>query len=341
MKRVLFQTIKLVALFAISFGVVMYAKENIINLFNNRVDAAGALTFNIGVPNGQPIFTFNNIAPGFTQTRSITAKNGDSIARTAGVKGIKTSSGILDQALLIQINHNGSPIYGPKKLSEFFAESQTPNGISLTQLNQGASTKYDFVVTFDQNAGNSYQDQNVMFDLVFGIISPDIPAACEGIKFTRTIYGTAGNDRLQGTVGNDLIIAFEGNDIIDGGVGNDCIVAGSGNDTVDGGVGNDIIDAGEGVDTVRAGVGNDQVTGGADADKIHGDVGDDVLHGNDGDDQMWGGVGNDILHGDSGNDKLDGEVGNDTLIGGDGIDHATGAVGRDTCVAETKNTCEL
>ncbi|HRN96071.1 MAG TPA: calcium-binding protein [Candidatus Levybacteria bacterium] len=341
MKKIVFQAIKLIALFAISFGIVMYAKENLINLFNNRVDAAGALTFNIGVPNGQPIFSFNNIAPGFSQTHTITANNGDSLTRTAGVKGVKTSSGILDEALLIEIKQNGTTLYGPKKLSEFFADSQTINGITLSNISQGASAQYAFIVTFDTTAGNVYQNQTLTFDLTFGIISADIPAACEGIKFSKTIYGTAENDTLRGTVGNDLIIALEGNDTIDSGVGNDCIVAGAGNDTIDAGVGNDVIDAGDGNDTVRAGVGNDTAVGGAGDDRVYGDVGNDVLYGNDGNDQIWGGVGDDTIQGDAGNDTMFGEVGNDTLIGGDGIDSATGAVGRDRCEAEVKNTCEL
>jgi Ca2+-binding RTX toxin-like protein len=340
MKRIVLQTIKLIALFGIGFGVTMYAKDHLNIFANNRVDAAGALTFNIGVPNGQPIFTFSNIAPGFTQTKSVTANNGDSVVRTAGVKGVKTATGILDEALIITIKQNSTTLYGPKKLSEFFADSQAVNGITLSNVNPGDTSTYDFIITFDPAAGNNFQNQTTQFDLTFGIVT-DIPAACEGIRFARTIYGTSGNDTINGTTQNDLIIALEGNDKVNSGVGNDCVVAGIGNDTVDGGVGNDVLDAGDGNDIVHAGVGNDIVFGGVGADDLYGEVGNDEMFGSSGNDRMWGGVGNDTLNGEADDDILAGEVGNDTLIGGTGTDHATGAVGKDTCEAETEMTCEL
>lgn len=341
MKKILLQASKLVALFILSFGIVWYAKENLLDILQKRVDAAGALSFNTGVANGQPIFSFSNISPGFSTSHNITAENSDTVARKTGVKGIKTSGGILDNALLIEIKQNGSTLYGPKMLSEFFSDSQTLNGVELSQLNPGQSAEYEFFVTFESSAGNEYQNQSLVFDLQFGIIGEDLPQACTGIKFSKTIYGTAGNDRIQGTTGNDLIYTFEGNDTIDGGVGNDCIISGPGNDTINGGVGNDVIDAGAGNDIVRAGVGNDRILGGSGEDKIYGDVGNDYIEGNDGNDQLWGGVGNDTLIGGLGNDSLDGEVGNDTLQGGDGIDNATGGVGKDMCEAEAKKTCEL
>ena len=45
------------------------------------------------------------------------------------------------------------------------------------------------------------------------------------------IYGTSGNDALDGTIGDDEIYGFEGNDTIRGGSGKDEIYGGTGNDT--------------------------------------------------------------------------------------------------------------
>ena len=45
------------------------------------------------------------------------------------------------------------------------------------------------------------------------------------------IYGTSGNDALDGTIGDDEIYGFEGNDTIRGGSGKDEIYGGKGNDT--------------------------------------------------------------------------------------------------------------
>ncbi len=321
MRNILFQTIKLTALFALSFGVVLYVKDNFANLFNNRVDAAGALTFNMGVNNGDPIFTFNNIVPGFTVDKTVTANNGDSIARTVGVKGVKSVQGVLDEALMIEISENGNTLYGPKKLSTFFADSQSINGIVLSQISSGDSAQYVFTVTFDTDAGNEFQNQIITFDLLFGITT-DIPAACGDIKIQNIIYGTSGNDRLRGTSKNDLIIGFEGNDQIEGGSGHDCIVGGEGNNKIDGGSGHDVLSAIGGNNTIEGGSGNDQMFDGQ---------GNSRLSGGSGNDMIFGGSGNDVLIGGAGNDMLDGE---------EGEDRADGGSGRDNCSAEAQRSCE-
>ncbi len=55
------------------------------------------------------------------------------------------------------------------------------------------------------------------------------------------IEGTASNDTLIGTVGNDTIYGYAGDDILDGGAGNDWIYGYDGNDTITGGEGNDTL----------------------------------------------------------------------------------------------------
>lgn len=316
-------------------------------LSNNRVDAAGALTFNIGVSNGQPIFTFSNIAPGFTTSHTVTANNGDTVARKAGVKGIKTSSlKNLENVMHIVISSNGTDLYGgssstgPKTLKQFFADSQSINGVELTTINPGNSTQYVFTVTFDTSANNQYQQASVLFDLSFGIVT-SLPAACEGMKFNKTIYGTSGNDNIQGTVGNDLIIGFEGNDRIDGGVGNDCIVGGTAGGNIQGGVGNDVIIGSEGVDKIDGGVGADKIYAFGGNDTINGGVDNDEIYAGAGNDSIDAEVGNDKVYGEQGNDTMLGGVGDDLLDGGVDIDSANGQVGKDTCGAETKISCEV
>lgn len=54
------------------------------------------------------------------------------------------------------------------------------------------------------------------------------------------VFGTPGNDTLQGGRGGDLILGFAGNDLIHGNGGNDVIVGGPGNDRLHGGAGDDI-----------------------------------------------------------------------------------------------------
>lgn len=126
------------------------------------------------------------------------------------------------------------------------------------------------------------------------------------------IIGTNGDDVIEGTSGNDIIIAMGGDDIINGKGGNDVICAGPGNDTVDGGDGFDLIIGGSGDDAISAGDGHDLVAAGD---------GNDKVDGGDGHDSIGLGEGNDYAEGGSGNDTLSGGPGSDTLDGSDGRDH--------------------
>ena len=88
-----------------------------------------------------------------------------------------------------------------------------------------------------------------------------------------TIVGTTGDDVIDGTEGNDVIVSRDGDDWIDGLAGDDVICADDGNDVVDGGVGTDQIFGGNGADTIDGGENNDVLDGGP---------GDDTLIGEDG-----------------------------------------------------------
>ncbi|MCP5381639.1 MAG: M10 family metallopeptidase C-terminal domain-containing protein [Kordiimonadaceae bacterium] len=102
----------------------------------------------------------------------------------------------------------------------------------------------------------------------------------------QDIHGSAGDDNIVGTDGDDGIAGNFGNDILTGGLGDDGL---SGND------------------------GNDTLYGGDGEDWLYGDDGNDTLYGGNGDDFIDGGDGNNTLYGD------DDSGGADTLVGGSGI----------------------
>ncbi len=110
---------------------------------------------------------------------------------------------------------------------------------------------------------------------------------------TNTYTGSAGDDNITGTSGNDAISAGAGDDTLTLKEGDDVAYGGDGNDNIDGGAGNDI---------------------------IYGDAGNDKLQGGTGNDTLYGGAGNDTLVGGDGNDTLYGGAGNNTLTGGAGAD---------------------
>jgi Ca2+-binding RTX toxin-like protein len=85
-----------------------------------------------------------------------------------------------------------------------------------------------------------------------------------------TIVGTAANNRLTGTAGNDVICADAGADTVNGRGGDDLIYAGAGADSVSGGGGNDRILGGSGRDQLSGGDGRDYLDGGVQRDRCDG-----------------------------------------------------------------------
>ena len=171
-----------------------------------------------------------------------------------------------------------------------------------------------------------------------------------------TIYGSIGQDDLQGGAGNDFILAGLGNDVVSGGDGvddlrgeggNDVISGGAGDDVIDGGSeddvlsgnsgaddlrggdGNDVLNGNEDNDQLRGGTGSDSLNGGSGSDELHGEADADVISGGDGDDRANGGDGDDVINGDAGSDRIFGDAGSDDLNGGAGGDNIHGGDGAD------------
>jgi predicted extracellular nuclease len=141
------------------------------------------------------------------------------------------------------------------------------------------------------------------------IVGLDLIATCNGLP--ATLIGTPGDDVIDGTNGDDVIVALGGNDTINGGNGNDVICGDGGNDTLNGG---------NGIDLLFGGFGNDTLDGGHDPDTLNGGSGIDSLTGGNGDDILGGGAGNDTLSGNHGVDSLTGGAGADSFSGGAGAD---------------------
>ncbi|MBI4021798.1 MAG: hypothetical protein HY372_00400 [Candidatus Andersenbacteria bacterium] len=301
-----------------------------------------------GLTAGDPIFLENDLKPGDIEPRTVTVTNGGTVPRLVGVRGEKTGGeGNLERALEIVIERDGEAAYGgeddDKDLDDFFEDSEDETPIPLFILGPGETEEVTFTVTFKASTGNSRQNDSVEFDITLGIAGADVevPEECAGIVFAGpAIVGTAGDDNLDGTNGNDLIFGLEGEDRIDGKNGDDCIVGGPDDDRLDGDNGNDVMFGNGGEDRMDGGRGDDLMFGGEGADKMEGGRGDDELFGGDGDDKMEGDRGNDELRGEGGDDEMEGDRGNDTLIGGDGVDEADGGRNFDTCEAEVEDDCE-
>jgi len=183
------------------------------------------------------------------------------------------------------------------------------------------------------------------------------PRVCFGQPATITgdgfIEGTRGNDVIVATDPGSEVHAGDGNDRICGaflafgGDGRDQIRFGGGRPgghldggrgpdrvfwtsastdipEVIGGPGDDRVQAtGNGAKIVSGGTGDDVVIGGRGGDIVFGQGGDDVIHARLGPDNVSGGSGDDILRAGDGNDDIE---------GGLGWDIAEGGIGRDQCI---------
>jgi Ca2+-binding RTX toxin-like protein len=121
--------------------------------------------------------------------------------------------------------------------------------------------------------------------------------------------------------------------LIQGTNGDDTIVAGGGDDSAWGRDGNDRIEAGYGVDRIHGGRGDDVITNSGtdigEVDMLHGEEGNDVIHAGSGLALVFGGEEQDfIITGPDGKEAFGG-TGNDFILGGDGGDFLLGNEGDD------------
>lgn len=335
---------------------------------HDKVQAVGNLTFTFnGLSPEAPVFSINDLKPGDCYLRPVTAQNnGQTPAQIAVRSENVVNPDNLASTLFITISEGANSLYGglgdPKTLDQFFTDSSaTLEGLFLSTLAPTASTAYQFEVCMPKEAGNEWQRDRLVFDLLFGnnrrptstptptpTPSIPIPPECAPIAhlITRVFYGTEGNDRIHSGITNDLIIAYGGDDWIDASGGHDCVISGPGNDYVRTEDGYDIIVAGEGDDTLRSGSGNDVVYGnegndlidsGSDPDLVYAGSGNDNVDAGAGDDQVWGGDGDDTIWGKTGNDLLYGEAGQDLLDGGSGLDQLFGGLANDQLLGGSGN----
>ncbi|MBO0697984.1 MAG: autotransporter-associated beta strand repeat-containing protein, partial [Zavarzinella sp.] len=80
--------------------------------------------------------------------------------------------------------------------------------------------------------------------VVYALAGNDNVKVEEGIGISAWLYGGAGDDRLQGGGGHDVLLGGEGSDRLLGGDGRDLLIGGTGGDRLEGNAGDDILIAG-------------------------------------------------------------------------------------------------
>ncbi|MEK7517453.1 MAG: lamin tail domain-containing protein [Patescibacteria group bacterium] len=141
------------------------------------VRAFGNLIVDFHIPIGVPLFDVNNMMPGDVIQRNVDAENKSDVPRMAVVRGIRKegigSDPKIESVLEIVIKDGDTILYGPKKLSEFFSDSQGEIGVQLNFINPSETKTYNFEVKLPESSENEFQGKSVIFDLVFFVITPD------------------------------------------------------------------------------------------------------------------------------------------------------------------------
>ena len=177
----------------------------------------------------------------------------------------------------------------------------------------------DGVTVSDGTSTHTYLGEDASHLTIQGLGGDDRITVDADVSFSLTLEGGAGEDRIQGGAGADVMRGGDGRDYLEGGAGND---------TLDGGRGDDIVYGGQGNDTLSGGRGDDYLEGGKGDDALKGGAGNDTLSGGRGDDRVEGGAGNDTMYGGGGTDRLAGNAGNDVMYG-DASDVHSGGAGND------------
>lgn len=191
-----------------------------------------------------------------------------------------------------------------------------------------------------------------LLSLVLGLVLLGLPARADEdddapdrlTEGDDTLFGTSGQDVVEGGGGDDRLSGGDGQDALWGGAGDDRLFGGRGDDMLDGGAGDDIAVGDQGNDRILLGDGNDILRDAGlvgdqrDDDSVDGGAGDDFLTDHSGHDTLLGGSGDDrIVATDAAGlhrgDSLSGGAGDDALTGDDG-DVMTGGTGRDSFAVE-------
>lgn len=175
---------RLIKILILFFVISSILKFGGLELFKpSTVRAFGRLTVDFHVPPGSPLFVVNNMVPGDVVQKSVDAVNGWEVPRMAVVRGVRKggvgSNPKFETVLEIVIKEGNSILYGPRKLSEFFSDSQGEIGVQLNFIAPLGQKTYTFEVTFPESSENEFQEKSVIFDLVFFVITPDYVALNE------------------------------------------------------------------------------------------------------------------------------------------------------------------
>ncbi|WP_404787355.1 hypothetical protein [Altericista sp. CCNU0014] len=167
------------------------------------------------------------------------------------------------------------------------------------------------------------------------------PRSTKVAQSIAPIYGTAGDDLIEVSLGKSTIFAGDGKNVVLTGNGNDSIYTGFGNDIIEAGDGRNTIFAGDGINLIAVGKGNDLVTAGTGNDFIDAGDGRNTINAGDGKNRVLTGNGKDIITTGIGNDTVYSGAGNDILNAGGGTNIINAGIGEDAVILSSGSVNKL
>ncbi len=235
--------------------------------------------------------------------------------------------------VVVTEKHTGAPI-----------KRTNTEGVQVTVVETN-ELKYEPDAQGNLKAGTTDPTQRPIYNEQGEVIGMETIPSDDQMVTDNTLYGTPGNDKINGLAGNDLLAGKAGNDQIDGGAGNDMIGGGAGNDNIKGGDGNDYISSSADVHGgyQQLGPNDNWASWGLPAGKTL-QAGGTMWGAYPGDDArvvVWNGVSStptevqsDAIDAGAGDDWVMGSWGNDRIKGGDGKDQLDGLAGDDIVVGD-------
>lgn len=284
------------------------AQSTLESTVNFAIAGVGTIILNT-VPES-PVFPFNEQSPEVFQLLGPVVTAGYNTTLLAGVAALEAAGAevvVVDYGAMLEEVDRNSDSFGFQLFDQqFLLGSQGSGGINP-----------DFAaIPFNQVA--FYDSVHPTAEL------HEIMAAFQAESLTSKVeIGTAADEDIKGTKGDDLVLGRDGNDDIALSNGDDVAIGGRGNDVIAGGNGNDLIDGSNGNDHLLGGNGNDILSDG---------TGTDVSKGGNGDDLLIDGAGSDMAFGGNGADAF---IFTQAAVRGrdtDGMDYFDGGRGYDTLV---------
>ncbi len=200
------------------------------------VDAAAGFTYNIDWNNDgvvdQTIAATANNGAGVSVDHAFTQPGPNTFSVTATDKDNGTSAPV---TYTVTVTNGAAVVNGNLIVAGGFGNDT----IVINPKGKPTATNATLQVRLNGQSLGTFTGVNSI--TVYALDGNDNVQIAGSIKVAATVLGGAGNDRIKGGAGADVLVGGDGNDFLNGGTGADILIGGQGIDRLVGGPGDDIL----------------------------------------------------------------------------------------------------